>query len=240
MHHIPSLLDRLRGRLVVSCQARVGEPLHGSAHMTAMALSAIAGGAGGIRCEGPEDVRAIRNATDLPLIGLWKVGHEGVYITPTLEHAVQVAEAGADLVAIDATARQRPDGRTLDETIAALTERGIGVMADVSTLDEGIAAARAGATVVGTTLSGYTPDTTGASGPDVALVAALAAAVDVPVIAEGRIQRPGQLAAAFDAGAWAVVVGGAITRPASITAGFVEAIPADAGRRAAERGRLHV
>ncbi|MEI5583772.1 MULTISPECIES: N-acetylmannosamine-6-phosphate 2-epimerase [unclassified Agromyces] len=240
MHHIPSLLDRLRGRLVVSCQARAGEPLHGPEHMTAMALSAIAGGAGGIRCEGPDDVRAIRSATDLPLIGLWKAGHEGVYITPTLEHALQVAEAGADLVAIDATARPRPDGRTLEETIAELTARGVAVMADVSTLDEGIAAARAGAAVVGTTLSGYTPETAGVPGPDVALVAALVRAVDVPVVAEGRIQTPGQLAAAFDAGAWAVVVGGAITRPASITAGFVDAIPADAGRGAAERGRLHV
>ena len=221
MHHIPSLLERLRGRLVVSCQARAGEPLHGPEHMTAMALSAIAGGAGGIRCEGPDDIRAIRAATDLPIIGLWKSGHDGVYITPTLDHAVQVAEAGADLVAIDATARPRPDGRTVTETIAELASRGVAVMADVATLDEGIAAARAGAVVVGTTLSGYTPETAGSPGPDVELVAALAGALDVPVFAEGRISTPAQLAAAFDAGAWSVVVGGAITRPATITAAFV-------------------
>ena len=238
MHHIPSLLELLRGRLVVSCQARAGEPLHGPAHMTAMALSAIAGGAGGIRCEGPEDIAAIRGVTDLPLIGLWKAGHDGVYITPTLDHALQVADAGADLVAVDATGRPRPDGRTLGETIAELTAHGVAVMADVSTLDEGIAAARAGAVVVGTTLSGYTPQTAGSPAPDLALVAALAGAVDVPVFAEGRIQTPEQLAAAFDAGAWSVVVGGAITRPASITAGFVEAIPAGAGHGAAAR-RIH-
>lgn len=240
MHHIPSLLERLRGRLVVSCQARAGEPLHGPAHMTAMALSAIAGGAGGIRCEGPDDIRAIRGATDLPIIGLWKSGHDGVYITPTLEHAVQVAEAGADLVAIDATARPRPDGRTVTETIAELASRGVAVMADVATLDEGIAAARAGAVVIGTTLSGYTPETAGSSGPDVGLVAALAGALDVPVFAEGRISTPAQLTAAFEAGAWSVVVGGAITRPATITAAFVDAIPADAGTRAVARGDVHV
>ncbi|MRG60734.1 putative N-acetylmannosamine-6-phosphate 2-epimerase [Agromyces sp. CFH 90414] len=224
-----SLLDDLRGRLVVSCQAYPGEPLHGPGHMTAMALSAIAGGAAGIRCEGPDDVRAIRAATTLPVIGLWKVGHEGVYITPTLDHALRVADAGADLVAIDATARPRPDGRTLAETIGALHERGIAVMADVATFAEGLAAADAGADVVSTTLAGYTHERgDAADAPDLELVRALAAALDVPVFAEGRIATPNQLATAFEAGAWSVVVGGAITRPAAITASFVAAIPAHA------------
>ena len=148
MPDIPSLLDRLRGRLVVSCQALPCEPLHGPEHMSAMALSAIAGGAGGIRCEGPDDVRAIRSVTDLPVIGLWKAGADGVYITPTLEHALAVADAGADIVALDATARPRPDGRTLSETLRELSLRGIPVMADVATLAEGVAAAAAGARVI--------------------------------------------------------------------------------------------
>lgn len=228
MPHIQSLLEDLRGRLVVSCQAQPGEPLHGPDHMTAMALSAVAGGAAGIRCESPSDIRAIRAAVDLPLIGLWKQGREGVYITPTLEAALAVAEAGADLVAIDATVRPRPDGRRLDETIDELSRRGIPVMADVSNLAEGIAASAAGAAVVSTTLAGYTPETRGVSAPDLGLVAALARELTIPVFAEGRISTPDQLAAAFDAGAWSVVVGGAITRPAVITASFVAALPGSA------------
>ena len=193
--------------------------------MTAMALSALAGGAAGIRCESPADIRAIRAATEVPLIGLWKQGRSGVYITPTLEAALEVAEAGADLVALDATARPRPDGRSLAFTIAALTERGIPVMADVATVSEGLAAASAGASVVSTTLAGYTPETRGADALDVALVADLVRELDVPVFAEGRISTPSDLRAAFDAGAWSVVVGGAITRPAHITASFVAALP---------------
>ncbi|WAB84364.1 putative N-acetylmannosamine-6-phosphate 2-epimerase [Microcella daejeonensis] len=223
-----TLLDHLRARLVVSCQAQPGEPLHGPDHMTAMALAALAGGAAGIRCESPADIRAIRAVTTVPIIGLWKQGRDGVYITPTLDAALRVAEAGADLVAIDATARLRPDGRSLAETIAALAERGIPVMADVATVSEGVAAASAGAAVVSTTLAGYTPQTRGADAPDIALVAALAREIEVPVFAEGRISTPAQLSAAFDAGAWSVVVGGAITRPTIITASFVRAIPAGA------------
>lgn len=243
MPDIPSLLDRLRGRLVVSCQALPGEPLHGPEHMSAMALSAIAGGAGGIRCEGPDDVRAIRSVTDLPVIGLWKAGADGVYITPTLEHALAVADAGADIVALDATARPRPDGRTLSETLRELSLRGIPVMADVATLAEGVAAAAAGATLVGTTLSGYTPETAGHAhhpGPDLDLVAALVDTLAIPVVAEGRITTPAQLSSAFAAGAWSVVVGGAITRPAMITAGFVGAIPADAGSPRSPKGAVRV
>ncbi|WP_022891271.1 N-acetylmannosamine-6-phosphate 2-epimerase [Agromyces subbeticus] len=233
MPHISTLLNGLRGRLVVSCQAQPGEPLHGPEHMTAMALSALAGGAAGIRSESPADIRAIRAATDVPLIGLWKQGRDGVYITPTLDAALEVAAAGADLVALDATARPRPDGRSLVETIEALSERGIPVMADVATLSEGVAAASAGATVVSTTLAGYTAETRGAHAPDLALIADLAREIAVPVFAEGRISTPSQLAAAFDAGAWSVVVGGAITRPAIITASFVAALPANDDSRIA-------
>ncbi|QIG41344.1 N-acetylmannosamine-6-phosphate 2-epimerase [Microbacterium sp. 4R-513] len=220
-----TLLESLRGRLVVSCQAQPGEPLHGPDHMTAMALSAVAGGAAGIRCESPTDIRAIRAATRLPLIGLWKQGREGVYITPTLEAALAVADAGADIVALDATGRARPDGRTIRDTIAELAARGIPVMADVATLGEGVLAAAAGASVVSTTLAGYTPETRHAASPDLELVAALSRELPIPVFAEGRISTPAQLSGAFAAGAWSVVVGGAITRPAVITASFVAALP---------------
>ncbi|WP_234337488.1 N-acetylmannosamine-6-phosphate 2-epimerase [Kitasatospora phosalacinea] len=214
----------LAGRLVVSCQALPGEPLHGPQYMAQMAVAAHSGGAAAVRINGPADIAAVRMAVPLPVIGLWKDGEDGPYITPTLEHALAVAEAGADVVALDGTGRPRPDGRTLAETIAALHARGIPVMADVATLEEGLAAAAAGADLVGTTLSGYTPDSPDQDGPDLALVRALAERLDVPVVAEGRITTPDEAAAALAAGAHTVVVGGAITRPAALTARFAAAL----------------
>lgn len=220
-----AVLRRLRGGLVVSCQAPPGDPLSGPGFMAAMARAAVAGGAVGIRADGPADVRAVRRAVDVPVVGLWKQGAEGVYITPTVGHARAVAEAGAQIVAIDATGRPRPDRSTVPEVVAGLrrAHRCL-VMADVSTLEEGAAAAAAGADLVATTLAGYTPYSRQGPGPDLELVAALAARVEVPVVAEGRIATPQEARAALDAGAWTVVVGGAITRPQLITARFVAAL----------------
>jgi N-acylglucosamine-6-phosphate 2-epimerase len=224
-HEPDAVLRRLRGGLVVSCQAPPGDPLHGPTFMAAMARAAVAGGAVGIRADGPADIRAVGQAVDVPVIGLWKQGAQGVYITPTVDHARAVAEAGAQIVAIDATGRPRPDRSTVPEVVAGLrrAHRCL-VMADVSTLEEGTAAVAAGADLVATTLAGYTPYSRQGPGPDLELVAALAARVDVPVVAEGRIATPEQARAALDAGAWAVVVGGAITRPQLITARFVAAL----------------
>lgn len=220
-----AILRRLRGGLVVSCQAPPGDPLHGPTFMAAMARAAVAGGAVGIRAEGPPDVRAVRQAVDVPVVGLWKQGATGVYITPTVDHARAVAEAGAQIVAIDATGRPRPDGSTMPEVVAGLRRTNhCLVMADVSTAAEGVAAAAAGADLVATTLAGYTPYSRQGPGPDLELVAALAARVEVPVVAEGRIATPQEARAALDAGAWTVVVGGAITRPQLITARFVAAL----------------
>jgi N-acylglucosamine-6-phosphate 2-epimerase len=225
-----AVLRRLRGGLVVSCQAPPGDPLQGPTFMAAMARAAVLGGAAGIRANGPADVAAVRRAVDCPVIGLWKEGAEGVYITPTLGHARAVAEAGAEVVAVDATGRPRPDGSTVPEVVQGLRRtHPCLVMADVSTLEEGLAAAAAGADLVATTLSGYTPSSRQGQGPDLELVAALAARLDVPVVAEGRIGTPQEARAALDAGAWTVVVGGAITRPQLITARFVDALRAGAG-----------
>ncbi|MET8550527.1 N-acetylmannosamine-6-phosphate 2-epimerase [Micromonospora zamorensis] len=219
------LIAHLRHRLVVSCQAYPGEPMRTPDTMRRVALAAAKGGAAGIRAQGVADIAAIREAVDLPLIGLWKDGDDDVFITPTLEHALAVARAGAHVVALDGTARPRPDGRTLGDTIAAVHElTGALVMADCSTLGEGIAAAAAGADLVGTTLSGYTAYTSKQPGPDLDLVAQLATAIDVPVIAEGRIHTPAQAAQALRAGAWAVVVGTAITHPSTITGWFASAM----------------
>ncbi|MET8200797.1 N-acetylmannosamine-6-phosphate 2-epimerase [Micromonospora taraxaci] len=228
-----ALIEGLRHRLVVSCQAYPGEPMRTPDTMRRVALAAAQGGAAGIRAQGLADIASIRGAVDLPLIGLWKDGDDDVFITPTLEHALSVARAGAHVVALDGTARPRPDGRSLGETIAAVHQlTGALVMADCSTLAEGIAAAAAGADLVGTTLAGYTAYTTKQPGPDLDLVARLAAAVDVPVVAEGRIHTPAQAAQALRAGAWAVVVGTAITHPTTITGWFASAMAGSPSRPA--------
>ncbi|MGC4945630.1 N-acetylmannosamine-6-phosphate 2-epimerase [Streptomyces sp. DT224] len=217
-------LGRIAGSLVVSCQALPGEPLFGAGIMARMAVAALQGGASGVRVNGPEDIAAVRAAVPVPVIGLWKRGDTGVYITPTLADARTVAAAGADIVALDATDRPRPDGLTLTETITALHADGVPVIADVSTFDEGIAARAAGADAVATTLSGYTTEDPPPPGPDFALLTALAARLDVPVIAEGRISTPQEAARALSLGAHAVVVGGAITRPTAITERFAAAL----------------
>ncbi|HET8600601.1 MAG TPA: N-acetylmannosamine-6-phosphate 2-epimerase [Segeticoccus sp.] len=222
---VPALLQPLRGRLVVSCQAYPGEPLRTPQAMCAMAQAVARGGAAGIRAQGLDDLRAIRSAVDLPVIGLWKDGDDDVFITPTLEHALAVAETGAHVVALDGTGRPRPDGRSLGETIAALREATEAlVMADCSTFEEGVAAQAAGADLVGTTLAGYTAYTQKGDGPDLDLVAQLAARLTVPVVAEGRIHTPAHAAEAIRRGAFSVVVGTAITHPTSITSWFVDAV----------------
>jgi N-acylglucosamine-6-phosphate 2-epimerase len=219
---------QVRGGLIVSCQALPNEPLHGAEIMARMAKAAEMGGARAIRANGPADIQAIVAAVPrLPVIGLYKEEVAGypIYITPTLEHAKAVAAAGADLIAIDATARPRPEPSDLLTYIAAIhmeTERP--VVADVATVEEGIAAAAAGADLISTTLSGYTDNSPHQEEPDIALVAALAPRLEEPVhlLAEGRYRLPSQAAEALAAGALAVVVGGAITRPQEITRWFVK------------------
>jgi N-acylglucosamine-6-phosphate 2-epimerase len=224
-------LARLRGGLVVSCQAREGNPLHGPAFMAAMAEAAALGGAVGIRADGPADIAAIRARVTVPILGIQKVGDpEGnIFITPDVAAATAVLDAGARLVALDGTRRPRPGGADLRAVIAAIHDRGGAALADVSTPDEGRHAAACGADLVGTTLSGYTPDSPRLEGPDLDLVRALVAGCPVPVFAEGRYWEPAQAAAALAAGAAFVVVGTAITNPMKITRRFVGAL---AGRGA--------
>jgi putative N-acetylmannosamine-6-phosphate epimerase len=218
-------VEQVRGGLIVSCQALPNEPLHGAHLMARMALAAWLGGAVGIRANGADDIQAIRAAVQLPIIGIYKDGEEGVYITPTFRHAQVVAEAGADVIALDATGRPRPDGTSLVEIIRRIhSHLNKLVMADVSTLEEAQAAQAAGADLIASTLSGYTPYSPKISGPDFDLLRAMSAALQVPIIAEGRITTPDEARQALDCGATAVVVGGAITRPQQITARFVETL----------------
>lgn len=211
---------------MVSCQAGPGSPLRDPSIIAALARCAVLGGAGGIRADGPEDVAAVRRAVEVPLIGLYKRrGASPVYITPSYEDARQVVQAGADIVAVQATTDRRAYAEPLEELVARIhRELGVPIMADVSTVEEGLAAADAGADVVATTMAGYTPYSRQLPGPDLGLVAQLARVCSVPVVAEGRIRTPEEAAAALRAGAWAVVVGRAITMPESITGEFVRAL----------------
>lgn len=216
----------VNGGLIVSCQAFQGEPLFGPSYMVAMARSAVLGGAVGIRANGPADVAAIAGAVDVPLIGLYKSDIPGfdVRITPTLSHVQAIIDAGADMVAVDATGRQHPDGKSLHDAIEMVHSHAeVAVLADVSSVEEGLEAEAAGVDAVSTTLSGYTDGTTDTNGPDLQLVDQLASRLRVPLFAEGRYADPDDVRRAFDFGAFAVVIGAAITRPQWITQKFVQA-----------------
>lgn len=212
--------------LVVSCQALQDEPLHGANHMAAMAKAAKMGGAVGIRANSEKDVKAIKEAVDLPIIGLNKRNIEGfeMFITPTVEDAVVIAEAGAHIIAIDGTKRKRPDGYTLKETIETLKSKGIKVMADISTYDEGVYAEKVGADYVSTTLSGYTSYSEQFPRPNFELLEQLTERLTIPVVAEGNIKTGDEALRALELGAEFVVVGSAITRPQMIVEGFVSKI----------------
>ncbi|GAA4861068.1 putative N-acetylmannosamine-6-phosphate 2-epimerase [Saccharopolyspora cebuensis] len=230
---LSALLSAITGRLIVSCQASEGHALRHTGTLARVARAAADGRAAAIRCGGVggvADVTAVAEAVDVPVIGLTKSGREGVFITPTVEAARSVAATPAAVVALDGTARPRPDGSALRDGIAAVHELGKLAMADVSTAAEGIAAADAGADLVATTLSGYTPNSRRTEGPDLALVGELAAALpEVPIVAEGRYHAPEQAAEAIRAGAASVVVGTAITDPTWITRSFAEAVTTAGG-----------
>jgi putative N-acetylmannosamine-6-phosphate epimerase len=195
--------------------------------MAAMAKAAEAGGAVGLRINGPDDVRAVRAASALPIIGLYKRAYDAspIEITPTFAEAAAIAKAGADIIAVDATGRPRPDGSSLPALIARIhAALGLPVLADCAGVDDALAAAAAGADVVASTLSGYLDRAVPPpEDPDLDLILRLAPRCPVPVIAEGRFKMPGQVAAALRAGAYAVVVGTAITNPREITRWFVQA-----------------
>ncbi len=215
-------LDVLRKQLVVSCQPVTGGPLDRTDFVVSMAEAALNGGAKGIRLEGIDSVAAAAERLSAPIIGIVKrdLADTPVRITPFQEDIERLAMAGAAIIAIDATDRDRPAPvKTLVETIHGC---GCLAMADCSTLEEGLAAAELGCEIVASTLSGYTggpePET-----PDYDLVERLATR-DLRVMAEGRIRTPEQAAAALARGAWSVTVGSAVTRVEHITGWFADAL----------------
>jgi N-acylglucosamine-6-phosphate 2-epimerase len=221
-------LRRLQGGLVVSCQARENNPLHGPIFMAAMAQAAVLGGAVGIRADGEADIAAIRAAVkaEIPIMGIFKVKQAdgSLFITPTAESAKRVIKCGATLVALDGTPRARPGGESLKDVVEAIHAAGGAAMADVGTLEHARYAIESGVDAVGTTLSGYTADSPKQPGPDFDLLQLLVIESNVPVFAEGRIWTREEARRAIDLGASFVVVGTAITNPQAITARFVAAI----------------
>lgn len=216
------VLEKLHFGLIVSCQALADEPLHGAAMMARMAAAAEEGGAAGIRANGAADVRAIKQTVSLPVIGIVKRNYpdSAVYITPTLREIDELLEAGADIIAFDATRQTRPENYTLEQITAYLNANGVVSMADISILEEALYAESLGVSCVSTTLSGYTPYSRQQEGPNLELLGMCAQRLKIPVIAEGRISKPSQVEEALDLGAYAVVVGSAITRPQLITRQF--------------------
>jgi putative N-acetylmannosamine-6-phosphate epimerase len=242
----PESIKQLDGALIVSSQASPGEPLAFPEHLLAMALSAINGGARGVRLEGIESIAAARQdprmPANVPIIGLIKSDNVAAddrlripYITNHYEDAQALASAGADIVAVDATGRPRSDGFTLAEVIRLIHgELNKPVWADVATFDEGMKAVASGADIISTTLFGYTEETAKepGQGPSFSLLKMLIQHSPVPVILEGRVWHPDEVTRAFELGAYAVVVGSAITRPQLIAERFVKAIPSDRRRGA--------
>lgn len=222
-----ALLNRLKNGLIVSCQAFEDEPLYGSDIMAKMAVAAKKGGAIGLRGCWPRDIKAMKAATDLPIVGIYKVMNKStdifkdIIITPTFETARAIHEAGADIIALDCTKR-RNSIETERLIYKIKTELKTIIMADISTFEEGIDAAKFGADIISTTLSGYTNYSNQSLEPDYRLVQELAEKLDSPINAEGRYWEPQQMIKAFECGAWTVTIGGAITRPQLITKRFTD------------------
>lgn len=227
-------IKQLEGQLIVSCQAAPEDAFYGPENMARFARSAERGGAGGIRASGAADVAAIKAAVDVPVIGIWKaLWTDGqILITPEFEQARALVEAGATVIALDCTARGRRSG-ALDRVRRIRAELGVPVMADVATIEEAEIAMEHGASLVAPTMRGYTEDTRHITRFDVALLREMVRRIPVPVVAEGRIATPEDARAARQAGAWAVVVGTAITRPHEVAAGFAAAVRAAGAVRSA-------
>ena len=220
------IIEKLRGKVIVSSQAMPDEPLYEETAMTAMMKSVINGGAEGLRVAGARDVKIAKKYFSVPIIGLTKPEKlpenwmEIVYITPTIKEVDELIEAGADIIAFDGTSRERQN--SIKEMIERIHASGRLAMADISTLDEGVNCAKLGADVISTTLSGYTLESLPAKDePDFELLAQLVKNTDKPIILEGRIWEPKEVKKAFELGAHSVVIGSAITRPQLITKRFI-------------------
>lgn len=227
---LTEILAATKDSIIVSCQALPNEPMY-CEEMSIMPFFANAAKQAGSKCirtSSIRDVVEIKRVTGLPVIGLVKRVVEGYasYITPTMKEVDDLFNADSDIIALDCTMRERGDGSTVNEFIAQIKAKypDVPLMADISTFEEGINAAKCGVNIVGTTLSGYTDYSPKTDGPDFELVQKLVDALDIPVIAEGKIHTPKDARKMLSLGAHAVVVGGAITRPLEIAQRFYKGI----------------
>ncbi|PDP92554.1 N-acetylmannosamine-6-phosphate 2-epimerase [Enterobacter cloacae] len=233
-----TVLDILKGKLVVSCQALENEPLHSPFIMSRMALAARQGGAAAIRANSVVDIEAIKEQVTLPVIGIIKREYPDseVFITATMKEVDELMTVSPAIIALDATDRARPGGESLATLVTRIRTRypSVLLMADIATVDEAVMAQALGFDCVGTTLYGYTAQTAGHALPDddCQFLKAVLAAVTVPVVAEGNVDTPERAARCLALGAHMVVVGGAITRPQQITERFMAAIDAQSTDRA--------
>jgi N-acylglucosamine-6-phosphate 2-epimerase len=221
------IISQLRNGLIVSCQSETGEYFGTPESIAAFAKSAQLGGAAAIRAEGVDNIKAIRRELEIPIIGIieGQFSNNWVCITPDFGDVEKILEAGANLVALDVTNRKRPNGLDGIEFFDEVRSKfDVPLIADIATFEEGICAVELGADMVASTLSGFTEYTENNSGdkPDLDLVERLFRAVKIPIIAEGRVWTPDQAKEALHRGAYAVVVGAAITRPKMITKKFVD------------------
>lgn len=218
-------LAQLKGNLIVSCQALETEPLHSSFIMSKMALAAKEGGAKGIRANSVADINAIKEEVDLPVIGIIKRDYPDspVYITATKQEVTELLTTEAEIIALDGTKQVRPHHEQLADLVELIHEGGRLAMADVSTLEEAIAAEKLGFDIVSTTLAGYTPYSKKTEEPDFDLLAEVVKSVKIPVIMEGHTYLPEHVTEALKIGAYSVVVGSIITRPQLITERYVKA-----------------
>lgn len=220
------MLNEVKGKLIISCQALPDEPLHSPFIMGRMALAATQAGASGIRAQSMADILEIKKNTNLPIIGIVKRNYDDsdIYITPTKKEVDELLAVGCEMIALDATNRTRPNGEKIEDLVNYIKSKGVETMADCSTFEECVEAERIGFDCVSTTLCGYTPYSVNVEGPNIELIKKLVATLKIPVIAEGKVNTPEDLKAVLDAGAYCAVVGGAITRPQNIAKRFVDAI----------------
>ena len=224
-----NIINQLKGTVIVSVQAMPSEPLYLEKCMAAMMKSVVNGGASALRVAGVRDVKNAKRLFDVPVIGITKPNvipknwKEIVYITPTIKDVIDLIEAGADIIACDGTQRKRPNGEKLEDLIKYIHINKKLAMADISTLEEGILAEKAGADILSTTLAGYTLESSNSPSdePDFNLLEQLVKNTTKPVVLEGRIWEPEQVDRAFEIGAHCVVIGSAITRPQLITKRFI-------------------
>ncbi len=226
-----NIFENWRGGLIVSCQAPANSPLAKPEIIAAFARAAERNGAVGVRIDSPANICAVKKIVEIPILGIYKIISDAseVYITPTFEAARKISEAGADFIALDATLRPRPGGEKLEDLVGRIrAELKKTLTADVATFEEGInAAENLGFDAIFTTLSGYTNETKHLAEPDFDLIEKLAARVSVPVVCEGRLSSAADVKRAFDGGAFAVVVGSAITGVEQLVQNFVSATPSN-------------